>query len=67
MPNMLDSAAIYMALFLSGTEYAIMIMAPEKSAAAPTPAIARPTINTVELVAAAHTTEPTSKMTTADR
>ena len=40
-------------------------MPPEKSAAAPTPATARPTINMVELTAAAQTMDPSSKMSSA--
>lgn len=56
---------MYMALFRSGTEKPIIVMPPEKSAAAPTPATARPTINMVELTAAAQTMEPSSNMSNA--
>ena len=45
----------------------MIVMPPENNAAAPTPAIARPTISIVELLAAAQMTEPTSKMIKADR
>jgi len=62
MPNMLDSKAMYMARFRKGTENPTMVMPPEKRAAAPAPATARPTISMFELVAAAQRTEPASKM-----
>ena len=45
----------------------MMVMPPEKSAEAPAPAMARPTINIVELTAAAHTIEPISNKTRATR
>ena len=54
-----------MARFRKGTAKPTMVMPPEKRAAAPTPATARPTINMVELTAAAQTTDPTSKMSNA--
>jgi hypothetical protein len=62
IPNILDNRAIYMARFLKGTENPMMVIPPEKRAAAPAPATARPTMSMVELVAAAHKTEPASKM-----
>lgn len=40
----------------------MIVMAPENSAAAPTPATARPIINMVELTAAAQMMEPISNM-----
>jgi hypothetical protein len=67
MPNILDSAAMYMALFRKGTLYATIVMPPLNKAEAPTPAIARPTINIVELVAAAQMTLPSSKISNAVR
>jgi len=51
----------------SGTEYAIMIKSPAKTPAEPTPAKARPRINTIDVGAAPHTAEPTSKRAKADR
>jgi hypothetical protein len=64
---MLDNAAMYIARFRNGAMNPMIVMPPEKRAAAPTPATARPTISIVELVAAAQMTEPTSKITRADR
>jgi len=54
-----------MARFRNGTEKPTIVIPPEKSAAAPTPATARPTINMVELRAAAQMIEPSSKMSKA--
>ena len=51
-----------MARFDNGTENPIIVKAPEKSADAPAPAIARPIINIGELVAAAQTMDPTSEI-----
>jgi hypothetical protein len=51
-----------MARFRNGTEKPIIVMPPEKSAAAPTPATARPMISIVELTAAAQMMEPISNM-----
>lgn len=53
---------MYIALFLSGTEKPTIVMPPEKSAAAPAPATARPTMSIVEFVAAAQRIEPSSKI-----
>ena len=44
----------------------MMFIPPEKRAAAPAPATARPTISITELVAAPHNTEPSSKMQSAE-
>lgn len=44
----------------SGTMGIIMIMTPEKMPAPPTPAIDRPTMNTIELGAAPQMTDPSS-------
>jgi len=46
--------------------WAAMMRAPEKMPAPPTPATARPAISAADDVAAAHTTEPSSKMAMAD-
>ena len=61
IPNLEDSAAMYIAHYLSGTENSITVMPPEYSAAAPAPAIARPMMNIGELVAAAHITSKITK------
>jgi hypothetical protein len=45
----------------------MMMMAPEIIPAEPNPAMARPTMNTVELGAAPQSAEPTSKMAMAAR
>lgn len=66
IPNILDIKPRKIGRFRSGTEKPIMFMAPEKRAAAPAPATARPRISIVEPVAAAQRTEPTSKMTNAE-
>ena len=55
-----------MGRFRRGTENPMMFMAPEKRAAAPAPATARPTISMVEPVAAAQMTLPISKISSAD-
>ena len=44
-----------------GTVYPIIVIPPENNAEAPTPATARPTMSIVEFVAAAQSTEPTTK------
>lgn len=67
IPNIEDSAAMYMARFRSGTEKPIMVIPPEYNAAAPAPAIARPMMNMDELVAAAQMIDPTSNITSAER
>ena len=59
MPNILDRDAIYSARFRKGTENATMVMPPEKMAAEPTPATARPMMSMTDPVAAAHRIEPT--------
>ena len=61
MPNILDNVAMYIGRFRNGTVKPTIVMPPEKMAEAPAPATARPTMSMVELVAAAHITEPTSK------
>lgn len=58
MPNMLDRQATYMALVSRGTEKLMMFKPPEKTADAPIPAMARPTMSIGEFLAAAHTIEP---------
>lgn len=58
---MLDNKAIYGARFLKGTDGAMMFMPPEKSAAAPRPARARPTISMVDETATAQSREPSLK------
>ena len=67
MPNMLDRSDMYNALFLSATEKPTIVIPPENSAAAPAPAMARPTMSITELVAAAQTMEPISNMRRAER
>lgn len=66
IPNILDSAPIYIALCLKGTLKPMMFIAPENSAAAPIPATARPTMNIVESDAAAHSIDPSSKINNAE-
>ncbi len=51
-----------MGRFANGTENPIIVRAPEKSAEAPAPAIARPIISIGELVAAAQTIDPTEEI-----
>lgn len=58
---MLDKAAMYNGLRRRGTAKPMMVMPPENSPAAPDPATALPTINVVEFLATAHTTDPTGK------
>jgi hypothetical protein len=62
IPNMLPKIPMYTGRFLKGTLDPIMFIAPEKRAAAPAPATARPTINMVEDLAAAHRIEPNSNI-----
>lgn len=45
----------------------MIVIPPEKRAAAPAPATARPMMNMGELVAAAHIIEPTSNKSSANR
>ena len=45
-----------------GTVKPTIVIPPEKRAEAPIPATALPTISMVEVVAAAHSTDPTSNM-----
>ena len=56
-----------MARLRKGAIKPMIVMPPEKRAAAPTPATARPRMSIVELVAAAQMTDPTSKMIRLDR
>lgn len=51
--------AIYIGLDRIGTAYAIIVIPPEYSPAAPAPAIARPMMRVMELCATAQTIEPT--------
>lgn len=53
--------------FRRGTEYAMIIKAPEKIPADPIPAMARPMINAVEFGAAPQMALPTSKIKIAVR
>lgn len=59
---MTDNIAIYGARLFSGIRIEMMFIPPEKIAAAPTPATARPTISIVDDAAAAQSTEPSSKI-----
>ena len=59
IPNMDAVIAKYIARFRKGTEYARMLMPPEKSAAAPQPAMARPMMSILELTAVAQRIDPT--------
>lgn len=52
--------------FSGGTRRLMMIKAPENKAAAPTPEMARPTMNATEDGASAVMSEPISKMMSAD-
>jgi hypothetical protein len=53
--------------FCSDTEYPIILIPSDNSAAAPATATARPTMNIGELVTAVHMIEPTSKIMSAKR
>ena len=59
-PNELTTMLKKSGLFSNGTESPTIHSAPWNSPAAPTPDIARPSIKTGELGAAAHSTDPTS-------
>jgi hypothetical protein len=63
IPNMLDRQAMKIGRFTNGTVSPTIIIPPEYNALAPTPAMARPTINVTEFWAVAQTIEPTSKTT----
>lgn len=67
MPNILDSSEMYNALFLNATEKPMIVIPPEKRAAAPAPAMALPTMSMTEFLAAAQTIDPSSKMIRAMR
>lgn len=60
IPSITDNIARYGACFLSGTMIEMIFNPPEKMAAAPTPATARPAMKTADDVATAHNTEPSS-------
>jgi hypothetical protein len=53
---------VYDGLDRRGTEFAMIKIAPEKSPAEPTPAMARPTIRAVDVGAIPQMKEPSSKM-----
>lgn len=56
---------MYIGRFSRGIKKVRMTVEPAKIPPDPSPAMARPTINALELGAAAHTTDPTSKTTIA--
>jgi hypothetical protein len=62
MPYMLDTIAKSSGRFLISTILDIMIIAPQNIPAAPSPAIALPTMNAGELEAAAQSTDPPSNI-----
>ncbi len=59
---MLPKSAPYFALFSNGTESVTMMKLPAKIPALPTPEMALPMINIVELVDAPQMADPTSKI-----
>jgi len=61
IPNILDKHATYIGRLAKGTENPMIVNPPENKAEAPAPAIALPMMSIGELVAAAHTTDPTIK------
>ena len=61
IPNILDSVAMYIAIFSNGTENPIIVMAPENKPEAPAPATARPIMSIGEFTAAAQITDPTAR------
>ena len=65
IPNMLESDAMKIGRCFSGTLKPTIVRPPEKRPLAPAPATARPTMSIDELLAAAHKTEPNSKITIA--
>lgn len=67
MPYIPPIIPMYAGLFLNGTVFATIKMAPLKIPAAPTPAIARPIISAVEFGATPQTSDPSSKMARAER
>ena len=60
-PKIAPRNPVHIGRFRSGTLCMIMTIAPEKTPADPSPAIARPRMKAVELGAAPHRTEPSSK------
>ena len=67
IPNMDEIPPMKSGLFSKGTVNPRIVILPEKIAEAPAPAIARPTINITEFLAAAHMMEPNSNSTSANR
>jgi hypothetical protein len=67
MPKVDPMRPPYMGRFSSGTIWAIIVVAPEKMPADPIPAMALPTMKLVELGAAPHRADPTSKKKMATR
>lgn len=67
MPYIDPMTLVYIGRCRSGTVSAIIIKAPEYIPAQPAPAMARPIIKASEVGAAAHTSDPSVKMATADR
>jgi hypothetical protein len=65
IPNMEPMRPIKRGRLCRGMTWVIMTVAPFWMPADPIPAMARPTINEVELGAAPQTAEPISKITTA--
>lgn len=61
IPNKAPTMPTKMGLFLNGTICVTMTVDPAVMPAQPTPAIARPMMKAVELGAAPHRAEPTSK------
>lgn len=62
MPYILDMMASSNGLFLISTILEMMIIAPQKTPAAPSPAMALPMMKAAELGAAAQRMEPPSKI-----
>ncbi len=60
IPRMLDKIAMYMALLSMATDLPMIVNAPLNKRLAPLPATERPIMSMAELVAAAHSVDPTS-------
>lgn len=63
IPNATPNMETKRGRLLKGTSGIVIIMPPEKMPADPKPAIARPRMKAVELGAAPHSADPTSKIT----
>ena len=61
-PNDKPNIEVATGRFRSGISGSVIIVPPEKTPADPRPAIARPIMKAVELGAAPHSVEPTSKI-----